>query len=141
MSLGVAESAAGRQVVGENIGQTFGFVVTGNADLGLVALAQVLDFDGAAPKDWTQLDDTLHTPIRQDMVLLSDSAEPRCHPRWGTIYLPGILKALLARYTHSRSVERRTHCSKSSFWEHLHRHPPSTVVYRRRLSFMTNTVF
>ena len=73
MSLGVAESAAGRQVVGENIGQTFGFVVTGNADLGLVALAQVLDFDGAAPKDWTQLDDTLHTPIRQDMVLLSDS--------------------------------------------------------------------
>lgn len=59
-----------RVVTGENIAQTFQFVATGNAELGFVALSQVLEKDriksGSAwrvPTDW-------HSPIRQDAVLL-----------------------------------------------------------------------
>jgi molybdate transport system substrate-binding protein len=58
-------------VQGENIAQTFQFVSTGNAELGFVALSQVMKdgkiSDGSA---WI-VPATLHTPIRQDAVILT----------------------------------------------------------------------
>jgi molybdate transport system substrate-binding protein len=74
-SLGLDRATAAKRVTGENIGQTFGFVATGNAEIGLVALSQIKFFAPAAPADWIVLDDALHAPIRQDMVLL-----PRAGP-------------------------------------------------------------
>jgi molybdate transport system substrate-binding protein len=57
-------------VQGENIAQTFQFISTGNAELGFVALSQVMKdgkiADGSA---WIVPAD-LHTPIRQDAVIL-----------------------------------------------------------------------
>lgn len=57
-------------VQGENIAQAHQFVATGNAELGFVALAQVMKDgklgDGSA---WI-VPATLHQPIRQDAVLL-----------------------------------------------------------------------
>ena len=57
-------------VTGENIGQAFQFVKTGNAVLGFVALSQVMT-DGhiTAGSAWV-VPAALHEPIRQDAVLL-----------------------------------------------------------------------
>lgn len=57
-------------VIGENIGQTFQFVKTGNAVLGFVALSQVM-VDGkiASGSAWV-IPPKLYDPIRQDAVLL-----------------------------------------------------------------------
>ena len=56
-------------VLGENISQTQQFVSTGNAELGFVALSQVLD-DGKISGSAWQVPDHLYKPIRQDAVLL-----------------------------------------------------------------------
>jgi molybdate transport system substrate-binding protein len=62
-------------VLGENISQTHQFVSTGNAELGFIALSQVVE-DGKIAKGsgWIVPED-LHAPIRQDAVLLKKGAE------------------------------------------------------------------
>ncbi len=69
--LGLYAALEPRFVQGENIAQTFQFVSTGNAELGFVALSQVMK-DGkiSAGSAWVVPAD-LHTPIRQDAVILS----------------------------------------------------------------------
>lgn len=68
--LGVSRRLQARLVQGENIAQTFQFVSSGNAQLGFVALSQVM-VDGriAAGSAW-QVPMELYQPIRQDAVLL-----------------------------------------------------------------------
>ncbi|MFN4120129.1 molybdate ABC transporter substrate-binding protein [Acidovorax sp.] len=68
--LGVTSRLQPRFVQGENIAQTFQFVSSGNAQLGFVALSQVM-MDGRIDKGsaW-QVPAHLHAPIRQDAVLL-----------------------------------------------------------------------
>ncbi|MDE2400124.1 MAG: molybdate ABC transporter substrate-binding protein [Burkholderiales bacterium] len=57
-------------VEGENIGQTYQFIVTGNAELGFVARAQVFK-DGKLTTGSAWLVPSLyHVPLRQDVVLL-----------------------------------------------------------------------
>lgn len=70
--MGVAQSLTPRFVQGENIGQTYQFVVSGNAELGFVALSQVM-LDGKISKGsaW-QVPGEMHEPIRQDAVLLEN---------------------------------------------------------------------
>lgn len=60
-----------RFVQGENIAQTYQFVQSGNAELGFVALSQVMQ-DGRlrGGSAWV-VPGTLHAPVRQDAVLLS----------------------------------------------------------------------
>ena len=67
---GLADRLRPQWVTGENIGQTFQFVKTGNAALGFVALSQVM-VDGkiASGSAWV-VPASLHEPIRQDAVLL-----------------------------------------------------------------------
>lgn len=62
-------------VQGENISQTFQFVSTGNADLGFVALSQIMK-DGkiSSGSAWI-VSGTLHSPIRQDAVLLASGKD------------------------------------------------------------------
>jgi len=68
--LGLAESLQPKLVMGENIGQTYQFVHTGNAQLGFVALSQVMK-DGKITKGsaW-RVPAEMHTRIRQDAVVL-----------------------------------------------------------------------
>jgi molybdate transport system substrate-binding protein len=69
--LGVLARLEPKLVQGESIGQAFGFVSSGNAELGFVALSQVWENgklkSGSA---WT-VPAELHSPIRQDAVLLN----------------------------------------------------------------------
>lgn len=58
-------------VLGENIAQTWQFVSTGNAELGFVALSQVMkDGKVTSGSGWV-VPGELHTPIRQDAVILA----------------------------------------------------------------------
>ena len=66
-ALGVYDSLAARLVQGDNIAQTYQFVMSRNAALGFVALSQVITQD--AGSSWRVPED-LHDPIRQDAVLL-----------------------------------------------------------------------
>jgi len=69
-SLGLWEQVQDRLVRGENIGQTFHFVFSKNAQLGFVALSQVLGpkVNGSGSR-W-DVPTHLHAPIRQQAVLL-----------------------------------------------------------------------
>jgi molybdate transport system substrate-binding protein len=60
-----------RLVRGEDIGQTFQFVATGNAELGFVALAQLV---GRADGSRWLVPEELHAPIEQQAALLVPGA-------------------------------------------------------------------
>jgi len=71
-SLGVLDKLRPLLVMGENISQTFQFVSTGNAELGFVGLAQVIDVNNGkigSGSGWI-VPDNLHSPFRQMAVLL-----------------------------------------------------------------------
>ena len=72
--LGLGASVNGRLVTAENIGQAYQFVATGNAELGFVALGQVQPPDGSHPPGsmWV-VPASLYTPLKQDLVVLSDT--------------------------------------------------------------------
>ncbi|MBV5339080.1 MAG: molybdate ABC transporter substrate-binding protein [Deltaproteobacteria bacterium] len=68
---GLLTSLTPKFVQGENISQTFQFVSTGNAELGFVALSQVMkDGKVTSGSAWV-VPGKLHNPIRQDAVLLA----------------------------------------------------------------------
>lgn len=68
--LGIREATEARWVQGENIAQTYQFVGTGNAQLGFVALSQIVENGRISRgKAWV-VPEHLYQPIRQDAVLL-----------------------------------------------------------------------
>ena len=70
--LGLTEALAPKLVQGANIAQTFQFVDTGNAELGFVALSQVIAKAGGT---YWLVPESLYAPIRQDAVLLKKEAD------------------------------------------------------------------
>lgn len=73
--LAILQQVSDKLVLGESVGQAFAFVGTGNAELGLVSLAQIRSLppsrQGAywlVPGDW-------HDPIAQDAILLERGAD------------------------------------------------------------------
>lgn len=74
-SLAITEETRSRWVQGENIGQTFQFVQTGNAEFGLVAASQVMENGEIARGSGWSVPQSLHMPVRQDAVLLKQAAE------------------------------------------------------------------
>jgi len=71
-ALGVYGALANKIVQGSNIAQTFQFVETGNAELGFVALSQVVGMKGGSR--WI-VPANLYSAIRQDAVLLRSGAD------------------------------------------------------------------
>ena len=69
--MGVLQALQPKVVQGENISQTYQFVATQNAQLGFVALSQIM-VDGRVSQGsaWV-VPAHLHSPIRQDAVLLA----------------------------------------------------------------------
>src|SRR5688572_5643953 len=61
-----------RLVTGQDIGQTYSFVQTGNAELGFVAWAQLRRPVGAIEGSYWLVPEPLHRPIEQEAVLLRD---------------------------------------------------------------------
>tara|TARA_R110000824_G_scaffold315042_1_gene501996 strand:- start:19170 stop:19925 length:756 start_codon:yes stop_codon:yes gene_type:complete len=73
-SLGLQESTRQNWVLGENINQAYQFVETGNADLGFVALSQLIAAGMLESGSSWLIPETLYTSIRQDAVLLKRAA-------------------------------------------------------------------
>lgn len=73
-ALGVADALAPKLVTGESVAQAYQYAATGNAELGFVALSQVV-VPGRPPagSHW-KVPGTLHGEIRQDAVLLKAGA-------------------------------------------------------------------
>ncbi len=71
--LGVWPHWRTRLVQGESIAQAHQFVASGNAPLGLVALAQIMDAGRMGPGSGWVVPAHLHAPIRQEAVLLQRS--------------------------------------------------------------------
>ena len=70
--LGVLDELQPRIVRGENIAQAFAYVESGNADLGLIALSQVIQTSAAETGSAWMVPATYHQPIEQQAVLLRD---------------------------------------------------------------------
>ena len=68
--LGLWESLRPKIVLGENVGQAFAMAASGNAELGFVSLASVLSPRNEREGSYWEIPEHLHTPIRQDSVLL-----------------------------------------------------------------------
>jgi molybdate transport system substrate-binding protein len=69
-ALGLWEAIEPKIVQGESIAQAFQFVISGNAELGFVAMSQVAPPDQTVPGSWWEVPQKLYGPIRQDAVLL-----------------------------------------------------------------------
>lgn len=69
-NLGVLASLQRSLVTGDSIGQAYGMVASGNADLGFVALSQVLEGGQLKSGSAWVVPANLHSPLRQDAVLL-----------------------------------------------------------------------
>jgi molybdate transport system substrate-binding protein len=74
---GLWESVQARLVRGQDIGQTYGFVATGNAELGFVALAQIKRPGADTSGSYWLVPESLHEPIEQQAVLLRDTPGAR----------------------------------------------------------------
>lgn len=75
MALGLWGSLRDRVVLGENIGQAFSLVATGNAELGFVALSSLMSPLGRRGGSWWDVPANFYQPIRQDAVLLAHGAD------------------------------------------------------------------
>ncbi len=74
---GIWDGLRGRMVRGENIGQTFQFVKSGNAKLGFVAYSQVKRPDQPMTGSIWIVPQSLYSPIQQQAVLLKDTLPAR----------------------------------------------------------------
>ncbi len=73
-ALGAYEAVKGRMVQGESVGQAYQFVATGNAELGFVALSQVVLPGKPLQGAYWLVPHNLYQPLLQDAVLLSAGA-------------------------------------------------------------------
>lgn len=71
-ALKLLEAIEPKFVQGENIAQTYQFVATDNAELGFVALSQVMKDGKISEGSAWIVPSSLHQPIRQDAVLLEN---------------------------------------------------------------------
>ena len=91
-SLGVFDALTPKLVKGENVTQAYQFVVSGNAEIGFIALSQVFK-DGKIPDGSAWIVPTsLYPPIRQDAVVLGKGRD-----RPAAAALVGFLKSEKAR--------------------------------------------
>ncbi len=78
MKMDLWEALAPKLVFGENVGQAFHFISSGNAELGLIAHSQILQ-PGSLTEGGSRwlVPSNLHSPIEQQAVQLSEKPESR----------------------------------------------------------------
>jgi len=74
---GLWDRLQSRIVRGENIGQTYQFIKSGNAELGFVACSQVMPPGQLIVGSYWVVDSSLYNPIEQQCVLLNDNPVAR----------------------------------------------------------------
>lgn len=71
--LGMRDATESRWVQGENIAQAFQFVQSGNAELGFIAMSQIMHDGGVENGNAWVVPQDLYSPIRQDAVLMQQA--------------------------------------------------------------------
>lgn len=94
-SLKLYERLEPKLVIGANITQAYQFVRTGNAEVGLVALSQVIG--DTAGSRW-MVPQTLYAPIRQDAVLLKKGADSAAATAFMAFLKGPEARAIIERY-------------------------------------------
>lgn len=102
-SLGLYEKLEKRIVQGNNIAQTFQFVETGSAELGFVALSQVVGRNRTSI--WI-VPETLYSPIHQDAVLTNKGAGHEGARAFMTFLRGEQALRVMEKYGYARSSER-----------------------------------
>ncbi len=80
--LGLAAALQPKLVTGESIGKTYNFIATGNAELGFVALSQVLEGGQLKSGSMWVVPAQYHAPIVQDAVVLQRAAGNPAAKAW-----------------------------------------------------------
>ncbi|WP_245972438.1 molybdate ABC transporter substrate-binding protein [Rhodovulum iodosum] len=94
-ALGVYDALAPKLVEGKSISQAHQFVATGNAEVGFVALSQIVGHD--AGSRWA-VPQEMYTPIRQDAVLLAAGADSAAAKAYLAFLQGPEARAIIARY-------------------------------------------
>ena len=97
-ALGLTETLQPKLVMGKSIGQTYTFVASGNAELGFVALSQVLKDGELSQGSAWRVPDALHAPIVQDAVLLKRGADNPAAQAWMELLRAPETRELLHQY-------------------------------------------
>jgi molybdate transport system substrate-binding protein len=97
-SVGVWDRVQGRLVLGENIAQTAQFVQSGNADIGIIALALALNKDLAAKGPYTLIDDTLHAPLDQGFIVTRRAADNKLAQRFAAYMGSPEVRRIMVNY-------------------------------------------
>jgi molybdate transport system substrate-binding protein len=92
-------------VQGNNIAQAFQFIDTGNAELGFIALAQLYGNPGGSR--WL-VPQSLHTPIRQDAVLLKKGADNEAATAFISFLKGPEAHAIIEKYGYEVGGDRRS---------------------------------
>ena len=96
--LGLAAALQPKLVTGESIGQTYNFIATGNAELGFVALAQVLEGGKLKSGSMWVVPAQYHAPIIQDAVILNRAASNPAAKAWMELLKTPQSKELIRSY-------------------------------------------
>jgi molybdate transport system substrate-binding protein len=70
VALGLLDALRPKIVQGENVAQTQQFIASGSAELGFVALSQIVSPDGAAKGSTWVVPPEIHAPLEQDAIVL-----------------------------------------------------------------------
>ncbi|MBS0598139.1 MAG: molybdate ABC transporter substrate-binding protein [Burkholderiaceae bacterium] len=96
--LGLAAALQPKLVTGESIGQTYTFIATGNAELGFVALSQVLEGGKLKAGSAWVVPAQYHAPIVQDAVMLKRAAGNPAAQAWIKLLHSAGAKDLIRSY-------------------------------------------
>ena len=106
--LGRWDAVRSRLVMGENQGQTMGFIESGNAELGFVALSQIMQPTGTIRGSYWMVPANLHDPIRQDAILLVKGKDNRAALALMEFMKGPLARAMITRYGYELNEEGRT---------------------------------
>jgi len=95
ISAGLWDDLRPRLVYGENIQQTLQFATSGNAEVAIVALSLAIPTPGGA---WTLIDDALHQPLDQALVITTRSTQSAAASAFTTTVNSPAGRAILARF-------------------------------------------
>ena len=107
-NLNLAHRTRSRWVMGENISQTYQFVASGNAELGLVALSQVMRSGSFASGSAWIVPESLYNPIRQDAVVLRQGTGNPALTAFLTFVKGPRAQAIIESYGYSVAVPAQT---------------------------------
>ena len=97
-SLNLWDTLRPKIVMGQNIGQAYSMVATGNAQLGFVALSAVLSPREKSKGSRWDVPQNLFTPIRQDAVLLNAGARNKAAIAFMKFLKTPDVRAVIERY-------------------------------------------